>query len=359
MQREAPTMERRSVSDMLSGLTLTGQSWCYSDIAEQSGFSVAPGDGVTCHVVLHGTVRIACAGGEMRQLAAGDIIIVVSGEAHAVRTCVGAPAATHAFLREVPAIDVPPTIAIGAGRTAARLLSGRMSVNWPGGIDRGALPSLLSLADGPGAQLVRPEGFALAGIGAGAAALLTGLAALLLVAGLRADPRCRHIFAPARHDPIGDALRLIEARPATDWTVERLARAVGMGRSNFAAHFTQEIGRAPMEVVAEARMRCAAQMLRADLHSGGGLKVAEIGETVGYGSEAAFSRRFTRHFGVTPSRMREEARALAREAPPPEPKRLLLGRMAKPQSALAGTSAAGASGRPQLLIGARRGGAKP
>ena len=28
----------------------------------------------------------------------------------------------------------------------------------------------------------------------------------------------------------------------------------------------------------------------------------------GYGSEAAFSRRFTRHFGISPSQMRDHAR---------------------------------------------------
>ena len=70
---------------------------------------------------------------------------------------------------------------------------------------------------------------------------------------------------------------------------------------------------APMEVVAEKRMEHAAGLLRL-----GRLKVAEISELAGYGSEAAFSRRFTRHFGISPSQMRENARGeqQSRQGPP-------------------------------------------
>jgi AraC-like DNA-binding protein len=358
--------DQRSVSDLLSGVELSGQTWCYTDLGEHAGFSAPPGDAVWCHVVLHGALRLACAGGEMAQLCAGGVAIVVSGEAHALRTAAEAPAVTHPFLRDGNAIDVPPTVSIGAGRVAAHVLSGRLRANWPGGIDRAALPALLRAGEDAGHQaaspLLRPDGFAIAGMGAGSAALLTRIAELLLIAGLRADPRCRRIFAPARHDPIGEALRLIEGRPAASWTVERLARAVGMGRSNFAAHFTQEVGRAPMEVVADHRMRGAAALLRE-----GRLKIAEIGESVGYGSEAAFSRRFTRHFGITPSQMREQARVAAREPDAsPAAKRLLAGRMAKEAVGKFGAqarekaSAGRENARSLLLIGANRtgGGAK-
>jgi hypothetical protein len=109
-------------------------------------------------------------------------------------------------------------------------------------------------------------------------------------------------------------------------------------------------------------LRGAAALLRE-----GQLKIAEIGETVGYGSEAAFSRRFTRHFGITPSRMREQARAAARDSDAaPAAKRLLAGRMAKDTMGKLGAQArekAGTGregGRSLLLIGSNRtgGGAK-
>lgn len=313
MHRIAATADPKSLSDLLSGLELRGQTWCYSDLGAQAGFSIPPGDAVLFHAVLHGTVRVACASGEVAELGEGDIVIVLSGEAHALRTTADSNASTHEFLRENRTVDMPPTFSLGSGgRVHAHVLSGRLQVDWPGEVNRASLPSLLRIgsdASAAAAVLLRPDALAIAGMGAGSAALLTRLGSLLLVAGLRAEPRCRQLFAPPRRDPIAQAMQLIEANPSANWTVERLARSVGMGRSNFAAHFTQQVGRAPMEVVAEQRMEHAATLLRQ-----GKLKIAEISEMAGYSSEAAFSRRFTRHFGISPSQMRERSRAIEAEA---------------------------------------------
>ncbi len=299
--------ETTPLSDLLGAVELSGQTWCYSDLGGNGGFSVPPGDATFFHAVLHGSVRIASAAGGMIELAAGEMAVVLSGEAHALRLAADSPAATLDFLREERGVDIPPTFPIGqAGPVAARVLSGRLMATLPAGASRSLLPSFLRLGscNDPGwGALLRPEALPLAGIGPGSAALLTRLAALMLVAQLRTDPQCRAIFSPEPHDPIGQALRLIAGNPSASWTVERLARSVGMGRSNFAAHFTAQAGRAPMEVVAEARMEQAAQLLRK-----GHLKIAEISELSGYGSEAAFSRRFTRHFGISPSQMRIASR---------------------------------------------------
>jgi AraC-like DNA-binding protein len=315
---------------------------------------------VLFHAVLHGSARIACASGAMIELGVGQAVIVLSGEAHALRTSPGSQANTHEFLREEQGVDIPPSLAIGSGRIAARVLSGKLRASWPGEVNRATLPSLLPLGqDSPLAALLRPEALPLAGIGPGSAALLTRLAAMMLVAGLRGDPRCRQLFAPPRQDPIADALRLIEANPAANWTVERLARSVGMGRSNFAAHFTAAVGRAPMELVAEQRMEHAASLLRQ-----GKLKIAEISEMAGYGSEAAFSRRFTRHFGLSPSQMRERSRLGAGgEAKPAGPafQPLLAGRIGQGAAALARQRAPAALRQPAkpiptagILLGGKR-----
>jgi AraC-like DNA-binding protein len=312
MPRIAASADAKSLSDLLSGLELHGQTWCYSDLCAPAGFSIPPSEAVLFHAVLHGSVRVACASGEVTELGEGDVAVVLSGEAHALRTSADSSASAHDFLRENHSVDIPPTVQLGAGsRVQTRLLSGRLQAVWPGQVNRAALPSLLRI-NGNGAAsaaLLRADALAMAGMGAGSSALLTRLASLLVVAGLRAEPRCRQLFAPPRRDPIAQALQLIDADPSANWTVERLARAVGMGRSNFAAHFTQEVGRAPMEVVAEQRMEHAATLLRQ-----GKLKIAEISELAGYSSEAAFSRRFTRHFGISPSQMRERERASEAEA---------------------------------------------
>jgi len=307
MSRSAAMSETRSLSDLLAEVELSGRTWCYSDIAVQAGFSVPPSDSVLFHAVLHGSARVATTGGAVAELAAGDIVFVLSGEAHALRTTAQSAASAHEVLRQDSPVDIPPSVAVGVGPVAARVLSGRLRARWPGEVKRPALPPLLRIGrdrDAVAAALLAPDAVALAGMGAGASAVLTRLAGLLLTAALRADPRCRQLLSPAPHDPIAQARQLIESNPSASWTVEKLARSVGMGRSNFAAHFTQAVGRAPMEVVAEHRMEHAATLLRQ-----GRLKIAEISEMAGYSSEAAFSRRFTRHFGISPSQMRERERA--------------------------------------------------
>ena len=298
------------LSALLGQIALSGQTWCYCDLGAAGGYSLPPADALWFHAVLHGQVRVTSPTGGTMELRAGDMVAVLSGEAHALRISPDAPAVSLDFLRQPQEPDAPPAFALGRpGAVEARVLSGRLAVQWPTGGSRASLPGLVRL-DGSAQGLLRAEALALAlaGIGPGSAALLTRLAETILIAHLRADPACRRYFSPGQQDPIDQSLRLIAANPSASWTVERLARSVGMGRSSFAAHFTARVGRAPMEVVAEARMEQAAELLRK-----GSLKVAEISELVGYGSEAAFSRRFTRHFGMAPSQLREASRG---EAPP-------------------------------------------
>jgi AraC-like DNA-binding protein len=144
--------------------------------------------------------------------------------------------------------------------------------------------------------------------GPGAAALLTRLAALMLTSALRNHPQCLLLFKSSEwNDPIAHALHLIGADPSADWSVALLAQKVGMGRSSFAARFTTQIGRTPMEVITERRMQYAAELLNQ-----GELKIIEISARAGYRSEAAFSRRFTHYFGVSPGSMRRNAHADAK-----------------------------------------------
>lgn len=297
-----------SLSELLAEIELFGRTWCYCDLGPHGGYSLPPAEAAYFHAVLHGSVRVASPSGGLIELRAGEAVAVLSGEAHALRVSPDSGAATLDFLREERAVDIPPTFPLGqSGSVTTRVLSGRLSVSLPTGTARHSLPAYLRLGDAgaaPWAELLRAEALPLAGMGPGSAALLTKVAALMIVAQLRADPDCRQMFSPERQDPIGQALRLIAGNPSANWSVERLARSVGMGRSNFAAHFSAQVGRAPMEVVAEQRMEQAAQLLRK-----GSLKIAEISELCGYGSEAAFSRRFTRHFGISPSQLREAARA--------------------------------------------------
>ncbi|MCB2079199.1 MAG: cupin domain-containing protein, partial [Novosphingobium sp.] len=115
MQRMAALADTKSLSDLLARLELAGQTWCYSDLGAHNGFSVAPGDALYFHAVLQGTARLACAGGDVVELGAGDAVFVLSGEAHALRTTSEAKATTHEFLREERQVDIPPTVPLTQG----------------------------------------------------------------------------------------------------------------------------------------------------------------------------------------------------------------------------------------------------
>lgn len=97
-------------------------------------------------------------------------------------------------------------------------------------------------------------------------------------------------------DPhLGDALRILHERPLADWTVESLAREVGLSRSVLAERFHRHFGVGVMHYLLGWRMETAARLLSLP-----GISIAEAGAEIGYRSDAAFSRAFKRHKGVSP-----------------------------------------------------------
>ena len=98
-------------------------------------------------------------------------------------------------------------------------------------------------------------------------------------------------------DPrIGKALQLIHAEPASEWTVERLARQVGMSRTAFSQAFGERVGEAPMAYVLRWRMQVAIDLLR-----GGRATMTEVADAAGYATQSAFTKAFRREFGVPPA----------------------------------------------------------
>ncbi len=105
-------------------------------------------------------------------------------------------------------------------------------------------------------------------------------------------------------DPfVGKSLSLLHGGPARDWTIEELAREVGLSRSVLAERFTDLVGIPPMQYLAKWRMQIAAELL-----SDGGANVATVANEIGYESEAAFSRAFKKMVGVPPSVWRRRVR---------------------------------------------------
>jgi transcriptional regulator GlxA family with amidase domain len=98
-------------------------------------------------------------------------------------------------------------------------------------------------------------------------------------------------------------LSLLHDRPAAEWSLEQLAREVGLSRSALAERFHHYVGVPPMHYLARWRMQLAASLL-----SGTTLSMAQVAGRVGYGSEAALSRAFKRLVGIAPSAWRDGLR---------------------------------------------------
>ncbi len=297
-----------TLSDFLNLLDLRGQTWCFADVRSSGGFSMPPNECVLFYAVVQGSVQIAGITGGTIELRPGHVAMILSGEPHALRTSEDSVTSRMDFLCDEQGVDIPPTITIGRnGPLAARVLCARLKVSWPGGLRRIAMPPVVMLgtdrSNYSSFSAIRAETLQMTAAGIGAAGLLTRLAALMLTTSLRNHPQCLLLFKSSEwSDPIAHALHLVGSEPSADWSVARLARKVGMGRSSFAARFTAQVGRTPMEVITERRMQYAAQLLQQ-----GELKIIEISARAGYRSEAAFSRRFTRHFGMPPGSMRRNA----------------------------------------------------
>ncbi|MCM3869621.1 MAG: AraC family transcriptional regulator [Pyrinomonadaceae bacterium] len=98
---------------------------------------------------------------------------------------------------------------------------------------------------------------------------------------------------------IAPALRLIHREPARAWRLDELAKEVGMSRTSFALRFKSIVGVAPLTYLMNLRMQFAEQGLRE-----GSMSVSELGLSLGYATESAFSNAFKRTTGMAPKRYR-------------------------------------------------------
>jgi len=138
----------------------------------------------------------------------------------------------------------------------------------------------------------------------GGETVITRLADVVVIQALRSwldtAPEAHSGWLAALRDPqIGRALALIHARPGADWSVDRLARAVGMSRSAFSARFSATVGSAPMAYVTHWRLSIARNRIAETAEP-----LAVIAQDLSYQSEAAFCRAFKRHFAISPGSLR-------------------------------------------------------
>jgi transcriptional regulator GlxA family with amidase domain len=128
--------------------------------------------------------------------------------------------------------------------------------------------------------------------------VLKRLAAIMFVDAARRDLEClpedaTSWLAGLRDRFVGKALELMHERPDHAWTVDDLAREVGLSRSALHERFVQDLGHPPMRYLASWRIQLGARLLRESNRS-----VATIVVDVDHEPEAVLSRAFRRLVGM-------------------------------------------------------------
>ena len=273
---------------------------------------------ISYHVVTEGSCWGALLGGDRVHLEAGDVLLFPHGDAYVMSIAENArggpePAEVLGFMAEMVVGRLPFAVVEGGGGSERLgLVCGFLGCDVrPFNPLLAALPRLLHVrrAFAAGDPLARLIDFALVESQerrAGAECVRLRLSEVMFVEVVR-----RHLASlPAEQtgwlsglrDPsVGRALTCLHERPGEDWTLEKLAKAVGLSRSALAERFTHFVGEPPMQYLTRWRMQAAARLL-----ADGEAKVSTVALRVGYDSEAAFSRAFKKAAGVPPAAWRRQ-----------------------------------------------------
>src|SRR5260221_6257785 len=120
-----------SLSDFLHQIHANSGDWAAIELSDHQRLVPARCDELLFYIVLEGEVRIAIRTGGSLALVPSDVAIIFGGIAHQIET--GAPRAAVPFdyFGTGHDLDIPPILRICAGPSGARLLVGRIGINWP------------------------------------------------------------------------------------------------------------------------------------------------------------------------------------------------------------------------------------
>jgi len=248
---------------------------------------------------------------------AGDVIVFTRGDPHVLSSSPGMradPVPVDA-LAAAAGSQLPYSINYGdEGPISAKIVCGFLACDArPFNPLLDNLPPVLKANDAKDGnahwlgQFIRLAAMESAEKRAGGEGVLAKLSELMFIEVIRryvADlpPEQAGWLAGLRDPFIGKALSLMHATPQRGWTIEILAKDVGLSRSVLAERFADLLGMPPMHYLAKWRMQIAAGLL-----SSGNANIASVAAEIGYASEAAFSRAFKKMVGVPPSDWRRRA----------------------------------------------------
>jgi AraC-like DNA-binding protein len=329
-------MGHDALSDVLKAVRLTGAiffnvaahaPWVAEQPSKQAILDrILPGAGhlIAFHLVTEGRCFANIVGQPPVMLEAGEVVVFTQGDPHVIGSGPGmrADADRRRATAAATAGELPCFVSYGSAGNAAqpvKIVCGFLACD-----DRPFNPLIENLPatikagrPGPTDWLARFLTFALdesADARPGRDSILAKLSELVFIEVVREYietlPLDHSGWLAGLRDPVaGKALAMLHAEPARDWSLDELARAIGVSRSVLAERFTALVGMAPMHYLAKWRMQLAATLL-----SSGKANIASVASEVGYASEASFSRAFKKVVGFPPSAWRHRDAAASSSA---------------------------------------------
>ncbi|HEY7662153.1 MAG TPA: AraC family transcriptional regulator [Xanthobacteraceae bacterium] len=314
-----------ALSDVLRVAQLTGgvflhaeffAPWCIATRISPEHCAPALGPAshlMIFHYIVEGDLRIRIAGedDDGLMMGAGEVVLLPRNDLHWMGSDLSLPPVPGSEIIQPPRNGGLFSIHHGGNGARTRMVCGFLGcASAEGNPVLATLPQLLKLnvEQGGAAEWIRSTfQYAAQELSTGrpgSEAVLAKLSELLFVEAVRRYaetlPEGQTGWLAGLRDPyVARALALLHRDITRRWTVDDLGREVGLSRSALADRFIRLIGVPPMHYLAHWRMQVAMQKLR---HTSASL--AQVAETVGYESEAAFSRAFKKAFGSAPASWR-------------------------------------------------------
>ena len=312
------------LSEVLRSVRLTGgifldtrftAPWCvHTRVCGEDckPFLAAPTQIIAYHFIIDGTLLFSVEGAPAIQAHGGEIVLLPRNDAHTLASGPGLePKSARDLIR--PAVGGGlARISHGGGGDAVHLVCGFLASDQPYNPLIASLPRILKVDVRQGTSRDWVEAsvrFAANELIEGrraSSSVVSRLSELLFVEAVRnysltvGEQELGWLKGIADQH-VGRALVLIHRNISDPWSVEALAREVGLSRSAFVDRFTTLVGMPPIRYLTVWRLQTAKLNLRETQTT-----IAQLARSVGYESKEAFSRAFKREFGLSPARWRDQ-----------------------------------------------------
>lgn len=258
---------------------------------------------IKCYVILSGSCWLAVEGiADPVRLEQGDCFVLPSGRPFRLASDLGVPSVSASAI--FPAARSGGVVTVEGGGSFS-LVGSRFAVSGNhADMLLGLLPTIVHIRKGAEQAALRwsidrmmEE---LRSAQPGGSLIAQHLAHMMLVQALRVHMtdclgRGTGWFYALADEQLSQAIVVMHADPARQWTLRELGQSAGMSRSTFALRFRRAVGETPMEYLSRWRM-----LLACDRLEHGGHSISRIAPALGYLSESAFSTAFKRVIGCSP-----------------------------------------------------------